>query len=232
MNSNKIRIPTSDELNESLSLLRAKNTPSTEDWIRIAQWTRFDPRLAEEWLTALGRHWRTLSPISFREFNLKQHTPAVLGLLLEQYRAFLCPKKDRPLFKLWSAVVLHRTPKARGEGFLIGVLPFAGTAVQEGAEKPAAFYKKWGFFGQEVFVNKFTLKQESLQRTALGPEERRLILHDLFQRKRRITISDYLEACHGLISRRIAQMDLETMPKIRAEGRTRGRIYSKVKSSR
>ena len=231
MNSNKIRIPTSDELNESLSLLRGNNSPSNEDWIRIAQWTRFDPRLAEEWLTALGRHWRTLLPISFRESNLKQHTPAVLGLLLEQYRTFLCPKKDRALFKLWSAVVLHRTPKARGEGFLIGVLPFAGTAVREGAEKPAGFYKKWGFLGQEVFVNKFALKQESLQRTALGPEERRLILHELFQRKCRITISDYLEACHGLISRRIAQMDLESMPKVRAEGRTRGRIYSKDKSS-
>ena len=118
------------------------------------------------------------------------------------------------------------TPKARGEGFLIGVLPFAGMAVREGAEKPASFYKKWGFLGHEVFVNKFALKQESLQRTALAPQERRLILHELFQRKRRITISDYLEACHGLISRRIAQMDLEAMQKVRAEGKTRGRMYS------
>ena len=228
MSSSRIRIPTPSELAQCLNLLRKEETPSAEDWARIAQWTRFDPRLAEEWLTTLGRHWKILSPVLIREANLKQHTPAVMGLLLEQFRIFLCPKRDRALFKLWSAVVLHRTPKAQGEGFLIGVLPFAGNAVREGAEKPAVYYKKWGFLGQEVFVNKFALKQKQLQRTTLGPDERKLILIELFEKNRKITVKDYLEACHGLISRRVAQMDLETMPGVQAEGRTRNCSFSKL----
>jgi len=223
----KPRVPTETDVLDAYSRLQSHLEMREKEWVTLSQWTRFDPRLAEIWLTEFGRNWRRLSPVMIRAENLKTPTPAVLGLLLDQYHRFVCPKRDRHLFGLWSKVALYLTPRADSEQFFIGVLPFAGTHAREASERPGALYKKWGFFGQDIFVNKFAEKQKSMQATALAPPERMKILKELLRHKKRITVADYVEACKGLISRRVAQMDLEEMPGLRGEGQTRGRTYSK-----
>ncbi|NDG85468.1 MAG: hypothetical protein EBX52_10605 [Proteobacteria bacterium] len=199
--------------------------PAVDDWVRYAQWTRFDPRLGEVWLSAFDREWRSMPPVPFRNKNLRQAVPAVLGVLLDQYYQFLCPDADRKIFHLWRAIALDGVPEAQNEQFFIGVAPFAGSRIRFDAEQPLKIYKRWGFFGRDILLNKFSQKQPKLQRTALAPAERKKALKQLISLKKRITVKDYIEACDGMISRRIAQKDLESEPLLEGAGSTRSRFY-------
>lgn len=224
-------VPSEAEIRAAYSVLqsevsgRAKIEIPVLEWIRFAHASRFDPRLGELWLLAFDRHWQKLSPVAIRDENQHQAIPAVLGVLLDQYLKFLCPAEERKVFRHWSAIALMGVERARFEGFFIGVAPLAGRSVRLDAERPLQVYKKWGFFGRDVLVNKFQEKQMQLQRTALAPAERARALEELLQSRTRITVASYVEACGGLISRRTAQLDLEKRTDLRPEGNTRGRVY-------
>ncbi len=201
------------------------NDLSVKELVRFSQWTRFDPRLGELWLSALDRQWRNLAPLPMRQENLAQANPAVMGVLLDQYQSVLCPRRERRLFRLWSATVLDGVARAQNESFFIGVQGFASQRAREDAERPFRSFKKWGFFGRDVFQNKFLLKQKTNQKTGIALAERRQILVDLIKEKERIAVQDYIEACGGFISRRVAQKDLRSEKKLKCIGNTRAQFY-------
>ncbi|MBU6154861.1 MAG: hypothetical protein KGP28_11210 [Bdellovibrionales bacterium] len=220
--------PAEEELTQAYRILQAKESIDPSSFVRFAQWVRFDPRLGELWLEAFDRQWQQESPILFRDANLKQAIPAVLGVLLDQYRTYFCPKPLRSAFVHWSAIALEGVVPAPFQQFFIGVLPFAGKQMRENAERPARAYLKWGFLGRDVFLNKFLEKQKTLQKTGLGLEQRMRILSELLKAQERITVSDYLSACDHLISRRVAQKDLSGHPRLRCMGNTRAKFYLKT----
>jgi hypothetical protein len=221
----KPTVPDEASILRAYADLQNRSVLAVTDWIRYAQWSRFDPRLGEVWLSAFDREWRSLAPVPFKNENLKQAVPAVLGVLLDQYHQFVCPEPDRKIFHHWRTIALDGVPSANHEQFFIGVAPFAGKQIRLDAEQPLKIYKRWGFFGRDVLVNKFSQKQQRLQRTALAPVERKKALAKLIHLKKRITVTDYIEACDGLISRRIAQKDLESEPRLEGAGSTRARYY-------
>ena len=224
----KPAVPGESEIKEAYSVLQAEGAAieiPVPAWIRFAHASRFDPRMGELWLSAFDRHWRQLAPVLMRDENLKQAVPAVLGVLLDQYLKFLCPEQERKIFRHWSAIALMGAERAQWEGFFIGVAPFGGRSVRIDAERPLRVFKKWGFFGSDVLVNKFHEKQRQLQRTALAPVERERVLRDLLKTRNRLTVAAYVEACGGLISRRTAQKDLEQCAELSPEGNTKGRVY-------
>ena len=228
----KPRVPSEKEILDAYRILQSEVEIPVREWVRFSQWVRFDPRLGEVWLSALDRRWRALPPVLMRDENLQQATPAVLGVLLDQYHDFVCPEADRKTFDLWRKIALEGLKKAPNENFFIGVAPFAGKRLRLDAERPIRAYKKWGFFGRDILVNKFSEKQKELQVTALAPEERRRALDSLLRSKPRITVSDYVEACEGMISRRMAQKDLQARKGLRCTGSTRARFYSLERRNR
>ncbi len=220
-------VPSEAEIIDAYRSLQSGEAITVEILIQMAQWVRFDPRLGELWLKALGNQWQSLSPVQVRNQNLLQATPAVLGVLLEQYSQFLCPDKERKTFRHWQAVALDGALLANHENFFIGVQPFAGARVREDSERPSRSFKKWGFLGRDMLINKFSFIQKDLQKTAIAAPERRKILIKLIQAKGRITVGDYIAACDDLISKRVAQKDLHTFPGLRCVGSTRAKFYVK-----
>ena len=223
--SNKPPVPTEAQLLSAYRALQSGRAVSVHDWILFSQWTRFDPRLAEVWILAFDRDWKTLSPVLFRDENRKASSPAVLGVLLDQYHQFLCPKTEVTSLGYWMKIALEGAPKANNESFLIGVQGFANQRVFDDADRPVRSFKHWGFFGREIFINKFQQKQAVLQKTAIAATERKKILIGLLKLKKRITVGEYRLACNDLISKRVAQLDLENFKGLKRVGNTRSRFY-------
>ncbi len=225
--SHKPEVPSEAEVQKAYALMQSGVSLSVSALVCFAQWTRFDPRLGELWLTALDRQWRSMAPVEVRRENLTQASPAALGVLLDQYKNFLCPRDDKRLFQFWSSTALEGVLPANHENYFIGVQGFANQRVREDAEWPIKSFKKWGFMGRDVFLNKFSLKQKSLQRTGIGAIERHKILAELIQFKDRITVNDYIAACGDLISKRVAQKDLQSFSGVKCVGNTRAKFYVK-----
>ena len=93
------------------------------------------------------------------------------------------------------------------------------------AEGAMESFKKWGYFGRDVFLNKFSLHQKKIQKTGLGPSERKRILLALLKSKERIQVRDYVSACGDLISNRVAQKDLKATKGLKCVGKTRAKFY-------
>jgi len=194
-----------------------------KDWAEFAQWGRFDPRLAEMWIAALSKYWKTLNPIQLMTENLKTNTPAVMGLLLDQCEGFKISKAERSVFRAWKNLVLTGVEIASGKLFLIGIHPFASPLSE--FQFASKLYTRWGFGGKDIFVNKFLSVQKNVQKSILEPEKRLLLLKHLIQSKKRFSVNDYILACENRISRRVAQKDLASHQSLKSSGDTRARFY-------
>lgn len=205
---------------------RSGGSLSMEQWVLFANWARFDPQLAEIWVRTMSESWRGLPPFLLREANLRYKEPATLGLLLEHVRILVSDALENEIYGFWKRAVCAGVPPARGEAFFIGVRDFASKGTREDAESSLEIYLKWGFFGRDVLVNKFLKMQESAPKTFLSPDKRKRILRRLLKGRKQVRCEDYIGACNGAISRRMAQMDLARFPKIKITGNTRNRRYS------
>ena len=221
-----MKIPSESEIESAFHNLRTK-TVSEKNWITYSQWTRFDPRLGEVWLTSFYKNWQKINPVFLQQQNLEADNPAVLGVLLDQCEAFLIEKSLCSLFRTWKKVAVNGVKPAPGEIFLIGLHPFASESLLNEMVYASEIYRRWGFGGKDMFINKFAEKQKTIQKSILGSATRREILGQLIKSQERITVSDYLLACEWRVSRRVAQKDLSESPKIIPRGKSRGRFYIK-----
>lgn len=89
-------------------------------------------------------------------------------------------------------------------------------------EESLAEYRRWGYFARE---EPFAKELGTVARGTLGPAERRNLLRRLAERKRTITLADYLAALRGRSSPRQASRDLARAPFLVREGRTRAARY-------
>jgi hypothetical protein len=229
----EVLVPTAREISESYDRLilvkQGKIKPlSDSEWIKIARWVRFDPRLGELWIDSFSHCWKTVSPMAFHDENIKLPSPAMLGVLLDQLQDLGISKKDRKNFQHWKSMVMSDVSPAPHENFFVGLKGFASAEQMKDVERSAKSYSRWGYFGQDILVNKFSQKQRTLQKTFISAERRISILNQLIRRSPRIRVEDYLRECGNAISRRIAQLDLEAHPKLNSIGKTRGKIYFKV----
>lgn len=225
----KLPVPTTQSIqlafDDLIQSQRKKLTLTYSQWALYARWARFDPRLAELWVLAVKTNWRELAPVVFREENLKLPIPATVGLLLEHVSVLLSDETERVLFGLWKKVIQFEVPLATHENFFIGVREFASSGMVQDAEQSLKVYLKWGFLGRDMLVNKFSERQAAQPKTYLDASRRALILNRLLKTRRPFRIEDYIQACGGAVSRRVAQKDLENHPRVSARGHTRARVY-------
>ena len=227
----KLSVPSSSELESAYHSLINEKPLSNEIWIHYSKMCRFDPRIAEAWIKKMARDWEKIPANTLREINLKSNSPATLGVLLEQIEDYLIKKENKKLFQLWKLNVLYQTPKCFGESFLIGVHPFASKKMLSDAEYPLRSFQEWGFSGSDIFVNKAMSQSKIKKTTGLKPDTRMRKLKEFLAECRknkttRFTIEDYLTYFNHLVSRRIAQLDLQSTKGIRAHGQTRSRFYT------
>jgi hypothetical protein len=224
-----LNIPGRPELEKAYSMLlhREPVTPKEEDLALFAQWSRFDPRLAEIWVSFLIREWERYPPLELRNALLCQPWPATAAVLLE----FTAKRVSNPtLFPFWHRMVTESFPKGNWEQFFIGLREIAGKAMQEDARFAFCEYRKWGYLGREILLNKSgrgSLTGGGKRTHTLLPETRQEILKEMLISSARITTDLYWEAISRCISRRQAERDLEKSSIVRACGKTRARYFLK-----
>ncbi|MCM2324145.1 MAG: hypothetical protein NDJ90_12870 [Oligoflexia bacterium] len=218
------RVPSLDELARCYSELQNTSGPLPPAQLALwSQWSRLDPRLAEQLVAHLTLHWSTLNPLEVHAALLAQPWPGALGVLLEYAKE----KSDEPrLMRAWSALVLSGIPKADNELFFIGLRKFAGKLMLEDASLSHKYYRRWGYLGRETLFNKMAGKE----RTRLSRELRTRALEELLRNRERITVREYRAALGGQITARVAELDLGAHPRLVARSRTKGRYYLKRKN--
>jgi hypothetical protein len=190
-----------------------------------SQWSRFDPRLAEQWVGTVSRNWRELSPVRLNEQLHLHPWPSAAGVLLEQAQLFsVWPDgASRRAFVRWMDCVMSGIAPAPGELYFLGLRSFAGQASRKDAEAALKPYRKWGYLGREILLNKAASLRPDI--TLAPPSTRHQALSGLLASRTRFTVQDYIDELDGMVSRRQAELDLQRDPRIHASGNTRARIY-------
>ena len=144
----------------------APESISESDLALWSQWTRFDPRLGEQWISTVIERWRSLSPLKLNEALRSQPWPAAAGPLFEQARVFWdWNREERRLFQSWCRLVMSGICPAQWEQYFIGLRAIAGEAMRRDAYAPLRTYTRWGYLGREVLLNKArVLKSRGLPR--------------------------------------------------------------------
>lgn len=238
-----VQIPTIKNLKLAYSRLQSVDASPSDGKSPIpsyklilwSQWSRFDPRLAEQLVSYWRHHWRDHDPVQLNAEIRKSAWPAATGVLFEHVRLHSrFSASERKLFSAWSKCALVSITPASGELFFIGLRAMTGRLMTTDAEFSLRSYTRWGYLGREVLVNKALAAATSsttTARTDIPASKRREILRELARHKRCVTVTDYIEAVGGAISRRQAQLDLAKSG-LHASGKTRNRFRSLRPSSR
>lgn len=218
------RIPSESDLHAAYEALQFSE-PNLANFALWSQWSRFDARLAEIWIGAIVRHWKTIHPVPFREQILKQRCPQVVGVLLEFAKVKIAQhaeqKDDVSLFSAWTATVLQGLQPVPWQQFFVGLQPLASRSMLASARLTSEEYRRWGFLGSDSLLPKSTRVQFSV-------DVRKRIRGELVSRQGRLTVTEYLHAVRGSVSRRQAERDLLSDPHLRAVGSTRARFFVKA----
>ena len=198
--------------------------PSPKDLALFLQWVRFDARLGEIYIQFLLKNWKDLNPMALNQ-EIKRHPwPQVMGVLLEQILELGVWPAERLAFKNWSTCVMSEILPADYELFFIGTLGFAKTLMRQESQRPNRHYLRWRYLGREVLFSKAQNIQN--QKTLLSPKIRREILRTILTKNRSITVTQYIDALEGQVSRRQAERDLNLVPGLRGRGKTRAKRWS------
>jgi len=220
------RIPRVDELSQCYRILQSgASSISPSAYALWSQWSRFDPRLAEQWIGRIVQDWRRLNPWELGLALQDQPWPAAAGALLSQARDLLIPGESRGVFQSWVDCVMSGIGPAHGEQFFIGLRALGGAAMRADAELTLTSYQEWGYLGREVLINKarpgqVTLVAPSIRRRALDE-----LVREASKQGKALRISEYIAKLNGCVGRRQAELDLRAHPALKALGRTRGRRY-------
>ena len=192
---------------------------------RYIRWSRFDSRLAEILVSYFVKNWRKLNPVQLNEALSLFAWGAAAGVLLEFAFANLKKSSDQlPKFKLWSALVMEGLPMEDFQLYFIGLQPLGGKSMREDAQYSLSEYKKWGFLGREVLLNKASF-QADLKLRPLDKEVRQQKIKQLMDQHFQVNAKMYWKAVCESISLRQAERDLKSCEWLESFGQTKGRMY-------
>jgi hypothetical protein len=193
--------------------------PTPEEVVSLAaQASRHDARLLWVLVEFLATSFDRLNPLLLRRALSDARWPAALGVAF----AFARRANPSPELSDYADFVLRRIPRASGERFFIHGRAFAGRTASRDVEEPLDEYVRWGFFGREEPLAK---ELGGTAHGTLGPRARLALLRRIAERRRTLTLADYLAELRGRASPRQARRDLASAPFLVAEGRTRGTRY-------
>lgn len=215
-------IPQKQDIVQAMNRLQ-KIDPQLDDFSFAFSFCRFDPRLAETFILAISRRWKNIDAMKLND-QIRPHIWAgTLGVLLEHVRLQITDKKLYDEFTRWMRTALYKISLGKNEFFWIGLDPFAGKRMRKSVENSLAIYTRWGFFGDELLLNKAVFFRSP--KTILPRPLRLQKLKDLAQSKERFVLADYMEALEGKVQKRTAELDLKSASFLQRRGNTRSRTY-------
>ena len=234
-------IPSSKKLaSVYYNLQFAQKKESDKSIALYSQWVRLDPRLGEILVAYIAKFWKSHHPISLNEEIKKQVWPQALGVILEQTKLYFFKqskssqsskkklkeklyemKEDLALFQSWYECVMCSIKPASGELFFFEIYSIGSSLFHKEVFHTTKSYRKWGYLGKELMLNKTI----SLGKTLIPSEQRKCILENLIQKKKTITVKEYLSELDFQVHPKQAQMDLKNHKKLKPRGYTRSRVY-------
>lgn len=229
-----IAIPAISDLERAYAELQsvggAQHLPDERKLTLYSQWARFDPRLAEQLCEFFVRYWQEISPLRLNAALRVVAWPTAIGVILEEIHTHGdFADQNRSLFRAWADLVMHGFPRDREQGqlYFIGTRALGGKLALRDAQYSARSYEQWGYLGGEMLFPKRRGRRPG-ERTRYSAATRRAILDRLIAQSSahgRIRVGDYLSALDGHVSRRQAELDLDSHPRLVARGRTKAREY-------
>lgn len=196
---------------------------SSHEFIKSLSWCRMDPRLGEILIIYLRDHWSEWNATELSTLVAKLPWPWVFGVLCSHVELIL-NKSDLKTFRLWRDCALSKIEKNMEYSvFFIGVYSFAGKQMKSEVIESLSLYSRWGYYGQTPMIPLRSSEKE-VDKTLISKHQRKAKLLELFQMKRRISVSDYLEFLDQKVSKRIGENDLKTWA--RKSGNTKGTTYT------
>ena len=189
------------------------------------EWVRFDPRLGEILASSIEKNWRHLNPFEIFNGLLLSTWPAVMGVLLDMAQLQIVPGEIKQ-YRIWKKCATANLKNAQNEQFFIGLYSLAGSQMLRQVERSNKIYRRWGYFGEDLFFNK--ANNQKVRGTLVKKELRLRVLNQLLAQKRSISVNDYIEALPAPVSRRIAELDLHHFKGLKRQGQTKGRVYRKI----
>lgn len=184
-----------------------------------AEQSRFDYRLLYILVAFLAESFETLHPFHLREAIKKMRTPAVWGVILGFARKLNRSSELEALSRILLSGIDPAPPQLY---YMTQRLPKPNEDLKIVLKTPSEF-SGWGFYSDEIPILK-ELAPEGAKGT-FSKEARLRILKDLLIGKKRIAVSDYLEALAHAVSRQQAHKDLILFPRIKFSSDRRGRRY-------
>jgi len=217
-------IPSFTQLSKAYRALETQR-PSISEIILFTQWSRLDPRLAELLIKKFVTSWRDYSPVDLNSEIKKMPWPAALGVLLS-ITEFYISSSDLMLFRAWKNCTLASVIPAQGELYFFGTRTPGSTLVLKDVTMSLKPYSQWGYYGRDPLGSKL----EVSNRTRLEKKMRMKILKDLLKKRSHVSVKDYREALSQMVSTRVAELDLKSLPGLKAVGRTKGLVYKKTRN--
>jgi hypothetical protein len=177
---------------------------------------RYDPRLLSILLQFILIHFERINPLRLRMQMRAMRWPQALLVVLEFAKTETDAAELRYLADYLAAGYARVEPNERF--FLDAERPASRIALRRLGRNLAA-YARWGFIGHERPV------ADPITKRAVGRYDARTrsqILGELIERRRELTLADYLAAVDHAISRQQALADLRAHPRLRVEGHGRG----------
>ncbi len=223
-----ISIPTHKKLASVYYKLQLARVQTEKNITLYSQWVRLDARLGEILIAYIAKYWKAHHPILLNKCIKTQIWPSVFGVLLEQTKLYFSTNKtndDLLLFKSWSECVMCGIEPASQELFFFDAYSIGSSLFYQEASHFTKIYRKWGYLGKDLMLNKTI----STGKTLMSSQQRKTILEGLIQKRKAITVNDYLSELNFQVHRKQAQMDLKEHKKLKPKGHTRNRIYFVVK---
>ncbi|MEZ4704966.1 MAG: hypothetical protein R3A11_07250 [Bdellovibrionota bacterium] len=190
--------------------------------VLASQWCRFDPRLGEIWINYMSKNWKNYNPLELRTKVHQSPWPSSFAVLIEH----LLLVESRALFSDWTQILLRDLSPNSFQLYFISLRKIAGKLMQKDLSHNLFIFEKWGYFCSEPLV---ALPAHQ----TLVPKKRRLhILSKFVKRKKRFSVSEYMNELGKHVSRRTAERDLQQHPNLHVVGNTKGkRYYTREKGS-
>ncbi len=203
---------------------RSPNQVRDIDLIDFSQMSRFDPRGAEIIVNYISLFYEGLNPFKLRTLNLKAKSPQALCLLLDIAGLNLKTKNSNIAqdFDAFKKCIQSGVPKAPFQSFYVGLYGINPKNSMGQIKKNLTLFETWGYYCDEIPI---TQKNQSIKKTLISKKKRIEQLSLLLKSKTSICVNDYLIFLNHTVHPRQAERDLKSYPKIKTQGKTKGRIY-------
>ncbi len=180
-----------------------------------AEMSRYDPRLLGILVEYFVGHWKEISPQNLRSFYRQMETPQTVAVVAEFSKEAVDDREGRYLAEYLQRGLKPVPP----QWYFRNLYTPGGTFAKDAAEENLAQYQRWGFFARE-YPTVDVFKKTPVGRMA--PPGRRNLIRRLFEKKKFLSIGEYLAALGNTISRQQAIQDLRKIAKLRKGAKGRG----------